>query len=329
MPQVKESKLLITDATFENVPVRIYQPQKINPGLRKGVLIFHGGCGMFGSKKTYSALCCYLAQESDSVVVYVEYRLGPEHQHPAQLLDGLATTWYFMKHSKDYGVNPNHIVLAGDSSGGTMVARICEELVKTGNLPKIRAQILIYPFLQRMDFMLPSYLQNYHGPFLTRKRIISFGLKFLGNDHLDKEKIARNGHVPEDMKEKFKKWISADLIPEEFKARAYDRPMAAPFSKELYEGSQLNEKTMQSSIISEDDIVKQLPETYILTCEYDPLRDDGLLYKKRLEDNGVSVTWNHLKEGIHGFITFINSGFFEFSYTKPAVGNIVSFIKGL
>lgn len=245
------------------------------------------------------------------------------------MLDAIATTWYFMKHSKDYGVNPNHIVLLGDSSGGTMIARISEESVKTGKLPKIRAQILIYPFLQRMDLMLPSHLQNHHGPFLTRKRIIGLALKFVRNEHVDKDKLARNGHVPEYMKEKFKKWISADLIPREFKARAYDRPMAAPFSKELYEAARLNDKTMQSSIISEDDIVKQLPETYILTCEYDPLRDDGLLYKKRLEDNGVPVTWNHLKEGIHGFITFINSGYFELSYTKPAVGNIVSFIKGL
>ncbi|XP_058034261.1 arylacetamide deacetylase-like 4 isoform X2 [Ahaetulla prasina] len=329
VPQAKDPKLYIIDTTFENVPVRIYQPKKTNPGLRKGVLFMHGGCGIFGCKKTYGELCSYLSRESDTVVVFVEYRLGPEHQHPAQLSDGLSTTLYFMKHAKDYGVDPNHILLAGDSSGGTLVAVVCQELTKIENQPKIRAQILIYPFLQRMDLMLPSYLQNQHGPFLTKKRALSLALKFVNQECVDKEKMGRNGHVPEDMKQKFKKWISADLIPSEFKVRGYNPPMPAPFSKELYAATRLNDNTMQSPIISEDDIVKQLPETYILTCEYDLLRDDGLLYKKRLEDNGVPVTWNHLQEGFHGFIPFINSGVFEFSFTKSAVGNIVSFIKGL
>ncbi|XP_034293338.1 arylacetamide deacetylase-like 4 [Pantherophis guttatus] len=329
LPQVKEPKLYITDTMFENVPVRIYQPKKTTPGLRKGLLFIHGGSGMFGCKKTYHALCCYLSRESDSVVVFVEYRLGPEHQHPAQLSDALATTLYFMKHAKDYGVDPNHILLGGDSSGGTVVAVACQELIKIGNQPKIRAQILIYPFLQRMDLMLPSHFQNQYGPFLTRKRVISLGLKYLNQECVDKQKLGRNGHVPEELKQKCKKWISADLIPREFKARGYNPPMPAPFSKELYEASQLWNTTLQSPIISEDDIIKQVPETYILTCEYDVIRDDGLLYKKRLEDNGVPVTWNHVKEGIHGFIQFIDSGVFEFSFTKPAAGNIVSFIKGL
>lgn len=179
-----------------------------------------------------------------------------------------------------------------------------------------------------MDFMLPSYLQNQYGPFLTRKRVISLVLKYLNQECVDKETLGRNGHVPEDLKQKRKKWISADLIPKEFKARGYNPPTPAPFSKELYEATQLCNETMQSPIVSEDDIVKQVPETYMLTCEYDVIRDDGLLYKKRLEDNGVPVTWNHIKEGFHGFITFIDN-IFEFSFTKPAVGNIVSFIKGL
>ncbi|XP_063155948.1 arylacetamide deacetylase-like 3 [Candoia aspera] len=326
-PPVKDSKLFITDSKFEHIPVRIYQPKKLNTGLKKGVLYLHGGCGIFGSSKTYERLCCHLARESDSVVVYVEYRLGPEHQHPTQLSDCLAATLYFMKHAKDYGVDPNCILLAGESSGGTLTAAVSRELAKKGNQPKIRAQILIYPFLQILDLLLPSHLQNRYGPFLTRKRVLNLGLKYVKGEGVHLENLARNAHVPEEMKLKFKKWISADLIPEEFKARGYEPPPPAPFSKELYEITKLNDETMLSPILDEDVIIKQLPETYVLTCEYDILRDDGLLYKKRLEDNAVPVTWKHLKDGVHGFITLIDTGFFEFSYTKPVVEDIVSFIK--
>ncbi|XP_015745863.2 arylacetamide deacetylase-like 4 [Python bivittatus] len=328
-PLVKKSKISITDEKFEHVPVRIYQPKKLNPGLKKGVLYLHGGSCVFGSSKTYEPLCCHLAQESDSVVVHVEFRLGPEHQHPVQLSDCLAATLYFMKHAKDYGVDPNCILLAGDSSGGALTAAVSRELVKKGNQPKIRAQILIYPFLQILDLLLPSYLQNCQGPFLTRKLALTLALKYVKVEGVDLEQVARNAHVPEDMKLKFKKWISADLIPREFKARGYEPPPPAPFSKELYEATRLNDETLLSPILDEDVIIKQLPETYILTCEYDILRDDGLLYKKRLEDNAVPVTWKHVKDGIHGFLTLIGTGVFEFSYTKPAAEDIVSFIKGL
>uniref|UniRef100_A0A669R521 Alpha/beta hydrolase fold-3 domain-containing protein n=1 Tax=Phasianus colchicus TaxID=9054 RepID=A0A669R521_PHACC len=52
-------------------------------------------------------------------------------------------------------------------------------------------------------------------------------------------------------------------------------------------------------LLAEDAVV----QSFILTCEYDVLRDDGLLYKKRLEDNGVRVTWCHLEDGFHGIIS--------------------------
>ena len=47
-----------------------------------------------------------------------------------------------------------------------------------------------------------------------------------------------------------------------------------------------------------------LPPTYIATAEHDPLRDDGMLYAKRLEDAGVGVTLNNYMDGFHGTLAF-------------------------
>ncbi|XP_054837244.1 arylacetamide deacetylase-like 4 [Eublepharis macularius] len=325
----KEPNLLIRDTKFEQVPVRIYQPKTPSAQPRKGLLYLHGGCGIFGSNRGYERVCRHLARGSDLVVVYVEYRLAPEHEHPAQLSDCLTATTYFLNHSKDYGVDPNCIILAGESSGGALVAAINRELIKSSTTPKVQAQILIYPFLQIMDLSLPSHQQNHLGPGLTRKRAMKLGLVFIKGKGDDVERLMNNAHVPESMKTKYKKWLSADCIPEEFKSRGYKPPSPIPFSKELCELTRLNDETMLSPILDEDAIVQQLPKTYILTCEYDLIRDDGLLYKKRLEDNNVSVTWNHVKDGFHGFIMFIDIWPLEFSCTKNAFEDILKFIKGL
>ncbi|NXU29577.1 ADCL4 protein, partial [Thalassarche chlororhynchos] len=217
-----DPKLFIKDLWFENVPVRIYQPKVPSASQRRGVMFFHGGGWVFGSLETHEKLCRSIARESESVVVSVGYRLAPEHKYPAAYEDCLNATIHFMKNIEHYGVDPARIIICGDSAGGNLAAAVSQTLAGRSDLPRLRAQILIYPGLQALDFNLPS----------------------------------------------------------------------------------------------EDAIIQQLPESFILTCEYDVLRDDGLLYKKRLEDNGVRVTWYHLEDGFHGIINSFKSDWLSFSSGK-------------
>jgi acetyl esterase len=52
-----------------------------------------------------------------------------------------------------------------------------------------------------------------------------------------------------------------------------------------------------------DDQLDGLPPTYVATCEFDPLRDEGEAYARRLEDAGVRVIFRRHEGQLHGYYT--------------------------
>ncbi|NXS31672.1 ADCL4 protein, partial [Pomatostomus ruficeps] len=299
LPACRDSRLLIKDLHFDGVPVRIYLPREASASKRRGVVFCHGGCGIFASIRSYERVCRYIARKSDSVVVSVGYHLAPEHKYPAQTLECLAATVHFLKSAETYGADPARVILCGDSVGGTYAASVCQELGHRPDTPKIRAQVLIYPFLQALNFNLPSHQKNAAIAFLSRERTVHFILKYLNKDCSLKEPILAGSHVPESMNSKCRKWINPDLLPEVFKL-SYKPPAPGLFLPHVHEEVQELFEPWFSPLLAEDAAVCGLPDTCIVTCEHDVLRDEGLLYKKRLEDNNVRVTWHHEEKGFHG-----------------------------
>ena len=257
------------------------------------------------------------------------YRLAPEHKYPAAYEDCLNATIHFMKNIEHYGVDPARIIVCGDSAGGNLAAAVSQTLAGRSDLPRLRAQILIYPGLQALDFNLPSYHQNRGVPLLFRERAAFFALQYLNGHALHMHEVLEGSHIPPDMRLKYRKWVSPDNIPEEFKVRGVKPLRPTDFIAEVYETVKRFCEPNLCPLLAEDAIVHQLPESFILTCEYDVLRDDGLLYKKRLEDNGVRVTWYHLEDGFHGIISLYDYCGFSFPAGKRGLDSIVSFLKSL
>jgi acetyl esterase len=54
-----------------------------------------------------------------------------------------------------------------------------------------------------------------------------------------------------------------------------------------------------SPLLEED--LSNLPPAYVLTAEFDPLKDEGAAYAKRLEEAGVAVVYKDYRGAIHGF----------------------------
>ncbi|XP_054857548.1 arylacetamide deacetylase-like 4 [Eublepharis macularius] len=331
LPSLWDSSLLIQNQHFDGVRVRVYQPKRPAARKRKGFVYLHGGAGTYGSIDAYERVLRHFAKETDSVVVAVGYQLGPENPYPNQYTECLKATVHFMKNAEDFGADPSRIIISGDSCGANFATRICQWLVDRTDLPKMHAQVLIYPALQGMDFYLPSYQQNRRVPIMWREFVIYFCCLYLKKDKSIINDVLESCHVPEDLKLKYSKWVNADLVPKEFKVRGYkpQDPALYKFKPQVYE--QIKEILSEtfSPLFAEDAVICKLPQTYISICEFDVVRDDGLLYKKRLEDNGVPVTLSHAKGGIHGVISLFGYGIFSLPSAEVIVTDVTKFVKSL
>ncbi|XP_062822109.1 arylacetamide deacetylase-like 3 isoform X2 [Anolis carolinensis] len=324
-----DSALFSKDVKFGQIPVRIYQPKAPSAGRRKGLVYFHGGGFVFGSIQSHENICRYIARESESVVASVEYRLAPEHVYPAALNDCLAAATHFLKAANDFGVDPTRVIIAGDSAGGLLAAVVCQTLATKPDLPKLRAQILLYPGLQALDFDLPSYHQNRAVPLLFRERSAFYILQYLNGNAAHLEEVLEGSHVPTNVRLQYRKFLSAENIPKEFKTRGYMPVVHVTGDDDISEGLSSLSSPECSPLVAEDVALRRLPETFLLTCEYDVLRDDGLLYKKRLEDNGVAVTWYHVSNGFHGILNFFDGAWLRFPSGKKGMDAVVNFVRSL
>ncbi|WP_049558864.1 alpha/beta hydrolase [Nonomuraea sp. SBT364] len=80
------------------------------------LLCLHGGGFIGGSMYTHRKMFAHLAKAVGARALIVDYRLTPEHQHPAQIDDaGAAYSWLL-----DQGVKAEHVAVTGDSAGGML-----------------------------------------------------------------------------------------------------------------------------------------------------------------------------------------------------------------
>jgi len=105
------------------------------------LLYLHGGGYVVGSIATHRELICHFADAAGCRAVAIDYRLAPEHRCPAQIDDAVAAYLALL----DEGVDPTHVVLAGESAGGGLTLSTLVALRDRG-VPLPRAAIVISPF---------------------------------------------------------------------------------------------------------------------------------------------------------------------------------------
>jgi epsilon-lactone hydrolase len=116
--------------------------QDINAKQDQQLIIYaHGGAYYLGDVDTHVGLTTRMARDCQTRVWSVNYRLAPEHAHPAALQDMLTTYTAALK------LYPaDKIILAGDSAGGGLtLSTACA--IRDKGLPQPAGLILISPWV--------------------------------------------------------------------------------------------------------------------------------------------------------------------------------------
>jgi cation diffusion facilitator CzcD-associated flavoprotein CzcO/acetyl esterase/lipase len=93
------------------------------------VLYLHGGAYVVGSTRTHRGLAAQIAVAAGAPVYLLDYRLGPEHKHPA----GLEDTEAAYRDLLASGVDAGSIVIVGDSAGGGLAVALAARLRDAGD----------------------------------------------------------------------------------------------------------------------------------------------------------------------------------------------------
>jgi acetyl esterase len=138
------------------------------------VVYFHGGGWVAGDLDTHDRQARWLAIETGSVVISVDYRRPPETRFPGAFEDAFAATRDVYARIAEFGGDRLRIGVAGDSAGGNLAA--CTAIACCDAGIRLAGQLLVYPVTDALgnyadpeeNARYPSRRENAEGYFLSR-----------------------------------------------------------------------------------------------------------------------------------------------------------------
>lgn len=159
----------------QKIPVSIYRPKGIESTKSPAIIYLHGGWFVSGSFETHDAIVRQLANATGATIIFVDYRLAPEHPFPAGLNDAQFATEWMINQADQLHLDKDKMGIIGDSAGGALATSVATQL---GHLLKF--QVLIYPAADN-KLNTRSWKDYENGPIINKEEGIRAWNWYLAN----------------------------------------------------------------------------------------------------------------------------------------------------
>jgi versiconal hemiacetal acetate esterase len=259
--------------TDEGLKVRVYTPEGYTGGKPVSVY-YHGGGWALGDIDGDDPFCRAISKGGGIVVVSVEYGLAPQNKHPGLMDDCWKGFQWTLKNAKDLGGVEGKIITSGVSAGGQLALGIALKAVDEGYKDALVGVVALVPATVHPEGVpeeLKSKWTSYEEHAEHTIDTKSAMETFWGELHI----ITRSTMFDELMR----------------RVDAFGVPPTDPYVSPL-----LHNK------------IKDLKKVYLAVAGHDTLRDDGLLFKQKLDDNKCVFPqqrmWHADNSGSHMSLTF-------------------------
>jgi acetyl esterase len=205
------------------IPVRIYRPKGKEIQQSSAIIYIHGGWFIAGGYETHDAVVRKLANKTGSVVIFIDYRLAPEHPFPAGLNDSLDSIKWVIENAESLGIDPDKIGIIGDSAGAALATAVSTQIGK-----HLKFQVLIYPAVDN-QLNSKSWETYENGPVLNKQGGIE----------------AWAGYLPEEEKENP---LAIPVLIKDFKETPSTLIILAEHDPLLDDGKQLSENLKNAGV---------------------------------------------------------------------------------
>ncbi len=111
------------------------------------LIYIHGGGFVLAATGYHYKNAMRYAKEVGCKVIFVNYRLAPQNQHPVFFEDSYAAMRWVYDNAEALNIDTSRIGIGGDSAGSTLAVGVCMMARDRKHLVKFAFQMLPYPYL--------------------------------------------------------------------------------------------------------------------------------------------------------------------------------------
>ena len=166
-------KISIDGPDNKKIDLYIYRPDDYKGETLPVIYYSHGGGYQTGDAQMYAYEFQEMANNNHAAVISVEYTLttDPSYRYFIETEQSYAGLKYVYGHGEKLKIDPESIVIMGESAGGGLTARMALHNKDKGDKIPVKGEVLIYPMLDyRTGGKDDIYNNEYAGDYVWSKK---------------------------------------------------------------------------------------------------------------------------------------------------------------